>query len=129
MSLDGREHAISDAQLELVVACMRTLAHPTRIKLLLALEEASRSVQALADAVEISQQNASKHLLALHRTGVIIRQLHGREVLYSLADQDTIRLVAAVRSLALHRLQQRADEVLQASRARRASRGKSDAPP
>lgn len=111
MSLDGRRHVISDAELELAAACMRTLAHPTRIKLLFAVEGAPRSVQALADAVEISQQNASKHLLVLYRTGVIIRQFHGREVRYSLADQDTIRLVAAVRSLAVHRVQQRAAAV------------------
>jgi DNA-binding transcriptional ArsR family regulator len=78
----------------------------TRIKLLLAIGHEPRPVEALADAVNTSQQNASKHLLALHRAGVILRRPRGREVLYSLVDYDTVRLVAAVRSLALRRLRQ-----------------------
>lgn len=50
------------------------------------LNEGSMSVQALAAAVGASTQNVSRHLMTLHRAGIVGRRKDGTWVHYELVD-------------------------------------------
>ena len=54
--------------------------------------------QELADTLGLSQQNVSKHLQVLHRSGVVARRPDGTNVCYRLADDSTARLLDDVLS-------------------------------
>ncbi len=51
------------------------------------------SVQALADSLDASQQNVSRHLALLYESGVVGRRQIGRQVWYRLADEEAVALL------------------------------------
>lgn len=63
----------------------RALGDGPRLRLLGILLEASHplSQKALAEAAGMSQANASKHLIILASTGLVTREPHGNQVLFS----------------------------------------------
>jgi DNA-binding transcriptional ArsR family regulator len=76
----------SQGLLWLVVQRMRTLAEPTRMRILLLLTEHEATVQELADELGLVHQNVSQHLNVLHRAGVLSRTREGSRVRYAIAD-------------------------------------------
>ena len=54
--------------------------------------------QELADTLGLTQQNASKYLEVLDRSGVVARRPDGTNVCYRLADDSTARLLDDVLS-------------------------------
>lgn len=44
----------------------------------------------------LSQQNVSKHLQILHRSGVVTRRPDGANVFYALRDESTVKLLEDV---------------------------------
>ena len=85
-------HPLPDEVAELIARRFKLLAEPTRIKLLDRLHEGEVSVQELADAVGTTQQNVSKHLVALAEAGVLGRRKQGNFVFYRVVDADIWRL-------------------------------------
>lgn len=82
---------LGDPLAELVAARLRILGQPLRVRLIDHLDHRGESrVQALADDLEMSQQNASKHLIALWRAGVLTRRHEGRVTIYQLADSEAL---------------------------------------
>lgn len=76
---------------------LQLLGQPIRIRLVERLEaRGEMTVQALADELNATQQNVSRHLNLLARAGVLTRRQEGRTVLYELADRDAFRVVHAV---------------------------------
>jgi DNA-binding transcriptional ArsR family regulator len=69
------------------------LADPTRVRLLILLEQREQSVQELSEAVVTTPQNVSRHLGILHRSGIVARRREGTSVFYSLADYSACRLL------------------------------------
>ena len=76
----------------LIAARFRLLAEPMRIRILDILRQGPASVGELADALETSQQNVSKHLGTLHGAGIVVREKEGNRVLYSIADRGVFEL-------------------------------------
>src|SRR5712675_1805196 len=72
--------------LELVAARFRAMGEPLRLRILQQLEEGERSVSALAENVESTQPNVSKHLKILQDAGLVKRRQQGTTVYYSIAD-------------------------------------------
>jgi DNA-binding transcriptional ArsR family regulator len=70
----------------LIVGRMRTIAEPTRMRILLLLDEREATVQELADELRLAHQNVSQHLNVLHRAGVLSRTRRGSCVRYVIAD-------------------------------------------
>jgi DNA-binding transcriptional ArsR family regulator len=83
------------ALVDLVAERFRLIGEPMRIRLLDRLRAGDASVGELAEALEASQQNISKHLAALHRAGVVGRRKSGTSVVYSIAD-DSIFLLCDI---------------------------------
>jgi DNA-binding transcriptional ArsR family regulator len=82
---------------ELIARRFRALADPTRLRILDYLrnhEEAS--VGEIADALEASQQNVSKHLSALLAEAFVARRKQGTSSLYRISDPGVHELCDGV---------------------------------
>jgi DNA-binding transcriptional ArsR family regulator len=66
---------------------MWLLGQPLRIAILSTLGNGERSVQSLADDLDASQQNVSRHLGLLRDAGLVTRRQQGRTVWYALRDR------------------------------------------
>lgn len=75
---------------ELQAEICRTLSHPARIAMLHLLADEPREVGRLADALGISQPNASKHLAVMRAAGLVEAERDGRGAVYRLTDPGVI---------------------------------------
>jgi ArsR family transcriptional regulator len=75
----------------------RALGHADRLVLLEQLGQGEHSVEALAQRSHLPLASASQHLQHLRRAGLAISRREGRHVLYRLADDDVVTLLAALR--------------------------------
>lgn len=80
----------------LVTQRLALLGDPTRVQLLILLEQREQNVQELSDAVITTPQNVSRHLGIMHRSGFVARRREGTSVYYSLADYSACRLLEQV---------------------------------
>jgi DNA-binding transcriptional ArsR family regulator len=89
-------HPLPPPLVELIAERFRILSEPMRIRLLDALRDQDATVQQLQEAIEGSQQNVSKHLGVLLRSGIIARRKEGNFSVYSIADEAVFRLCEEV---------------------------------
>jgi rhodanese-related sulfurtransferase/DNA-binding transcriptional ArsR family regulator len=80
-------------------AVARALGNPHRLDLLEHLAQGERPVEALAAKAELSFANASQHLQALRRAGVVEAERRGKQIVYRLASDDVHDLLAALRQV------------------------------
>ncbi len=85
---------------EQFAALAKALASAPRLDLLELLAQGERGVDALAAAAALSVANTSQHLQVLRRVGLVVSRKNGLQVLYSLADDDVLALIAALRRTA-----------------------------
>jgi ArsR family transcriptional regulator len=78
----------------------KTMAHEHRLELLELVAQGERSVEALAERSGLSIANASQHLQQLRRAGLVTARRQGKFVLYSLADDAVLTMVAAMQKVA-----------------------------
>ncbi len=81
---------------ELIASRLKVIGDPTRIRLLDAMRAGEQSVGALTTSLELSQQNASKHLGVLHQAGIVGRRKEGTTVLYRVTDATVFELCEQV---------------------------------
>ena len=79
--------------LELVAARFRAMGEPLRLHILQELEGGERSVSAIAESVESTQPNVSKHLKILQEAGLVKRRQQGNSALLLDCGCDGIRAV------------------------------------
>lgn len=66
---------------------LKTIAHPIRLRILLALiEQSSINVSTLQVKLKIDQSLLSHHLIKMKDRGLLINARQGKEIHYSLAD-------------------------------------------
>ena len=85
-------HPLAEDLVELIAERFRALGEPTRIRLLDRLRDGEATVHELTAAVGTTEQNVSKHLGVLLRTGIVARRKHGTFSYYSIADEDVFVL-------------------------------------
>ncbi len=66
--------------------CLRTLAHPHRLRIVQMLLQGEYAVGELAEACDIPSHMASEHLRLMQRCGFLAAQKQGRFVYYSIAE-------------------------------------------
>jgi len=91
--------------LELVAARFRAMGEPLRLRMLQELEGGEQSVSALAESVESTQPNVSKHLKILQDAGLVKRRQQGTTVYYSIADEMVFELCEIICSRLRDRLE------------------------
>ena len=89
-------HPLPLPLVEVIAERFRVLGEPMRIRLLDALREAPATVQELQEATGASQQNVSKHLGLLARSGLVSRSKEGNFSLYAIADEGVFELCEQV---------------------------------
>ena len=78
----------------------KALSHGNRLELLELLAQGERSVEALARLTGLSIANASQHLRHRQRPGLVTARKSGHYVLYRLADEAVVALLASIRGVA-----------------------------
>jgi DNA-binding transcriptional ArsR family regulator len=89
-------HPLPAPLVELIAERFRVLGEPMRIRLLDALRKSPATVQELQVATGASQQNVSKHLGLLLRSGLVARSKEGNFSRYSIADEGVFELCEQV---------------------------------
>ena len=80
------------------------LASGNRLQLLEFMAQGERSVDALAAMAGVTVANASQHLQALRRAGLVAARKEGQRVYYRVAGDDVVRLHHSLRMVAESRL-------------------------
>ena len=100
---------------------LKVLGHPVRLRLVEQLQSGPSTPQELTDALGLSQQNVSKHLLSLHRAGIVSRRPEGANVFYALADETAVAVLRMTLDSVRRQLRELSD-LVQAPVARDATR-------
>ena len=82
----------------------QALASGNRLQLLEFMAQGERSVDALAAMAGVTVANASQHLQALRRAGLVVARKDGQRVYYRVAGDDVVRLYDGLRVVAESRL-------------------------
>jgi rhodanese-related sulfurtransferase len=97
----GRSPRAKEQVYEQFARIGKAVASPKRLELLDLLSQGPRTVEALADAADLSVANASQHLQVLRAARLVVAARRGLFVEYRLADPEVERFFAALRALAL----------------------------
>ncbi len=92
---------------ELHAEACKTIAHPTRLKILALLARREMSVGELAEIVGVPMPNISQHLTVLKAGQLVRTRKEGQTVHYRLADRRTIQACTLIRSVLLDRMKER----------------------
>ncbi len=84
--------------LEHASECLKTLAHPVRLRMVEMTLAGERTVGELAEACGVSPAAASEHLGLMKDRGLLASRRDGRRVFYSVAEPGLAGIIACVRS-------------------------------
>lgn len=76
--------------------CLRTLAHPHRLRIVQMLLQGRFTVGELAEACEIPSHMASEHLRLMQRCGLLGQEKDGRFVYYAIAEPHLASIMRCV---------------------------------
>lgn len=85
-----------------IAETMQALATPSRVRLLFALRDGELSVNALADAAQITPAAASQQLRVLRHLKLVIARREHQSMRYRLHDDHVVRLLDEVRNHSEH---------------------------
>ena len=84
-----------------VARLMKTVGHPSRLKIVeLLIEKERLPVRDIFAAIEISQSNASQHLRALEEVGVLESKRDGKSIYYEIKNKTITKLLQCVNECA-----------------------------
>ena len=80
--------------IDLAVAVFSMLAEPTRVRIILALQDRELSVGQIAEAVDKTPTAVSQHLAKLRLARMVASRQEGQRIFYSLTNEHARQLVA-----------------------------------
>lgn len=83
---------------EQAAECLKTLAHPHRLRIVQMLLRGRYTVGELAEACEIPSHMASEHLRLMQRCGFLTSQKEGRRAYYEVAEPHLANIMQCVES-------------------------------
>jgi ArsR family transcriptional regulator, zinc-responsive transcriptional repressor len=78
--------------------CLRTLAHPIRLRMIQLMLREELTVGELAEACGIPSHVASEHLRMMQHCGLLGRRQDGRRIYYQVAESTVARLMECIES-------------------------------
>lgn len=84
--------------LDQATKCLKSVAHPVRLRILDLLSDGEYTVGELADLCEVEQATASDHLGKLRDRGILTQERRGRQVFYEIAAPAIGGIVNCMRS-------------------------------
>lgn len=82
--------------MERAAECLKTLAHPHRLRMIQMLLRGRYTVGELAEACSIPSHMASEHLRLLLRCGMLTAEKDGRKAYYQIAEPHLANIMACV---------------------------------
>ena len=82
--------------LQQAAECLRTLAHPHRLRMIQMLLQGDFTVRELADACELPSAMASEHLRLMQRCGFLSSEKEGRKVYYRVVEPHLKNILKCV---------------------------------
>ncbi|MEQ9410415.1 MAG: metalloregulator ArsR/SmtB family transcription factor [Fuerstiella sp.] len=82
--------------------CLKTLAHPVRLRIVQLLLHGRYTVGELAEDCGVPDNVASEHLRLMQRCGLLTSERDGRRVFYQIAEPHLEDIMACVTSRFLH---------------------------
>ena len=76
--------------------CLRTLAHPHRLRMVQMLLQGDFSVGELAEACGLPSAMASEHLRLMQRCGFLTSEKDGRQVFYRVAEPHLKKILGCI---------------------------------
>lgn len=76
--------------------CLRTLAHPVRLRMVQLMLREELTVGELAEACSIPSHVASEHLRMMQHSGLLARRQDGRRIYYQVAEPTVERLMECI---------------------------------
>src|SRR5215831_6581066 len=76
--------------------CLKTVAHPHRLRMIQMLLRGRYTVGALAEACGIPSHMASEHLRLMQRSGFLTSEKNGRKAYYRVAEPHLANIMACV---------------------------------
>ncbi|MCA9211041.1 MAG: metalloregulator ArsR/SmtB family transcription factor, partial [Pirellulaceae bacterium] len=76
--------------------CLKTLAHPHRLRIVQMLLSGQYTVGELAEACEIPSHMASEHLRLMQRCGFLTAEKDGRCVYYAVAEPHLANIMSCI---------------------------------
>ncbi|GAA5505070.1 metalloregulator ArsR/SmtB family transcription factor [Novipirellula caenicola] len=95
---DARQSGSGSAAFAEAAECLKTIAHPVRLRMIQLLLEGRYTVGELATDCEIPDNVASEHLRLMQRCGFFTSQREGRRVYYQVAEPHLKQLMACIES-------------------------------
>ncbi len=82
--------------LEEAAECLKTLAHPHRLRMVQMLLRGRYTVGELAEACGIASHMASEHLRLMQRCGLLLPEKDGRKAYYRIAEPHLANIMACI---------------------------------
>jgi DNA-binding transcriptional ArsR family regulator len=82
--------------LEQAAECLKTLAHPHRLRMVQMLQRGRYTVGELAQACGIASHMASEHLRLMQRCGFLTSTKEGRKAFYQIAEPHLAKIMACI---------------------------------
>jgi len=76
--------------------CLRTIAHPHRLRMIQLMLQGEHTVGELADACGIASHVASEHLMLMRRCGLLGSEQRGRRVYYQVVEEHLADIVKCI---------------------------------
>ncbi|OSM01674.1 putative ArsR family transcriptional regulator [Magnetofaba australis IT-1] len=96
--------------IEKVARCMKALAHPLRLKVIVALNDKELSVQELVESVGTTQSNVSQHLTIMRDKNILASRRVANQVFYRIGDCKVLDLVALTKKIFCQAAEEQAKE-------------------
>ena len=87
---------VENCVLEMAAECLRTIAHPCRLRMIFILLQVECSVGDLAEMCGIPSHMASEHLRILKDRGLLGCRREGRKIFYNIAEPALASIMACV---------------------------------
>jgi ArsR family transcriptional regulator, zinc-responsive transcriptional repressor len=83
-------------RLQEAAECLRTLAHPVRLRMVQLMLRGELTVGEIAKACGIPSHMASEHLRMMQHCGLLLRRQNGRRIYYQVAEPTVERLMECI---------------------------------
>jgi ArsR family transcriptional regulator, zinc-responsive transcriptional repressor len=91
-----RPQLTSLAALRQAAECLKTLAHPHRLRMVQMLLRGRYTVGELATACDIPSHMASEHLRLMQRCGFLASEKDGRKAYYQIVERHLAKIMACI---------------------------------
>ena len=78
--------------------CLRTIAHPHRLRMIQLMLDGEHTVGELAETCEIPSHMASEHLMLMKRCGLLKSEQRSRRVYYQVAEPHLASIMECIKS-------------------------------